>query len=299
MKLNRDKAVRFLEQKVAKPLGLNAREAAARAYDLVNSVMADLLHKVTVERGLDPREYVLFAYGGAAALHAAEFARELEVQKVVVPMTASVHGAFGAISSDVTHEHIITRSMPVPPDLAAVNTIYEELDAKAVEQLRSEGFQESQIETEWSMTLKFRLQVYALDTPLDKKGKLGEVDLERAYRRFEQIYEKKHGEGSAYKDAGMEIVSFRVKGIGKLTKPSYRKFPLQDSDPSKALVGRRPAMFGGQETTTSFYSYDSLNAGSIVKGPSVVLTPITTVVVPPTETARVDEFRNIIIDFGG
>lgn len=298
MKLSYEKAAYFLEQKVAKPLGMRLLETASRAYELVCSQMSDLIHKVTVEKGLDPREYVLFAYGGAASMHAAEFARELQVQKVVVPMTASVHGAFGAVSSDVVHEHIATRQMTVPPDLDTVNEIFDELENRALRQLLEEGHKTHQTRIERSITLKFRLQVYALDTPFDAKGKLSEKDLQDTYRRFEELYEQKHGKGSAYKEAGMEIVSFRLKAIGEVPKPVYRRQETQNSDTRNALMGERTALFRGKNLTTKFYNYNSLNPGNVVEGPSVILTPVTTIVVPPSEVGRMDEYRNIVIEFG-
>jgi N-methylhydantoinase A len=299
MKLNYEKTLKLFDEKISKPLAMKPKDAASRVYDLVNSQMAALLHKVTVERGLDPREYVLFSYGGAAGAHAIEFARELEVKKVIVPMTASVNGAFGAISADVSQENYRTRQMDVPPPLEEVNKIFGELESKALSQLRQEGFSEKNIKFHKSITLKFRLQVYSLDTPLLTKGsKVTEKDLEETYRRFEELYEQKHGKGSAYKEAGMEIVSFRVKAIGEITKPSYRKFEKHDKDPSKALINQRNAYFKGREANTKFYKYDSLKPGNEISGPAVILTPVTTVVLPPKEHGYMDEYKNIIIELG-
>jgi len=299
MKLNLEKTRRIFDEKVSRPLKMKAREAASNVYDLVNSQMAALLHKVTVERGLDPREYTLFSYGGAAAIHAVEFARELDVQKVVVPMTASVHGAFGAVSSDISHEHFTTRQMNVPPDLKEVNEIFGELESRALSQMKEEGFAEKGVKLIKSITMKFRLQVYALDTPLLTTGRdVTEADLQKTYRRFEELYEQRHGKGSAYKEAGMQIVSFRVKASSSITKPAYRKFRMDGEDARSAMIGRREAVFSGRVLPTRFYKYDSLKPGNRVKGPAVVLTPVTTVVVPPTEQAKVDAYRDIVIEIG-
>jgi N-methylhydantoinase A len=296
MKLNVNKTEKILREKIAKPLGLQLEEASARGYELVCSQISDLLHKVTVERGLDPREYVLFAYGGASGMHAVEFSRELNVRKVIIPFTASVHGAFGAASSDVSHEHITTRQMTVPPDISEVNAILEKLEENAISQLVREGFAQNQIRTQRSIALKFRLQVYALETPILKDGKLTEKDMEEVYSRFQEMYEKKHGSGSAYKDAGMEIVSFRLKGIGAVTKPSYQKLELRDENFDEALIGTRQAIFSGTKVNAMYYNFDLLKPGNVVRGPSIILTPVTTIVIPKTETAQMDEYRNVLIE---
>jgi len=299
MKLNSEKTRQIFEKKVSRPLKMGTQEAASSVYKLVNSQMGALLHKVTVERGLDPRDYVLFSFGGAAAIHAVEFARELEVQKVIIPMTASVHGAFGAISSDVSHEHFTTRQMDFPPPMSEVNKIFGDLESAARDQLREEGFPEKRIRISKSVTLKFRLQVYALDTPIVSAGGIiTEAEMEETGRRFAELYEQRHGKGSAYKDAGMQIVSFRVRAVGTITKPTYRKYEVVGDDPGSASIGQRDAVFGGKTVSTKFYKYDALKPGNILKGPAVILTPITTVVIPATEQARIDEYRNIVIDVG-
>ena len=298
MRLNLEKAREQFQKKIAEPLGMEVEKAASSVYKLANAQMADLVRRVTVERGLDPKDYVLFAYGGAAAIHAGVFAPQLGVQKVVVPSTASVNGAFGIVASDVTHEHTLTKHLEVPADEAEVNEIFLGLERKAVEELKGEDFSDTEIRLHRSVGMQFRLQVHEVVTPIPVEGPLTREDLEETYRRFERLYEQKHGKGSAYKEAGMEITSFQLRGVGRLTKPALQAY--QEAGPSSegALIDRRPVSFDGQRHSTGIYRYDSLESGNEISGPAIILTPVTTIVIQPGQRAGVDPYKNIVIHFG-
>src|SRR5262249_52863508 len=142
MRLGKDAAFKAIREKIAKPLGMDIIEAAAGIYRIINSHMSDLIRKATVERGYDPRDFTLFAYGGAAAVHAARYAAELGVKQVVVPLTASVHGAMGLISSDVVYEYGKSDHLLVPGDVDRINANFSQLVGKAIADLRSAGFEE-------------------------------------------------------------------------------------------------------------------------------------------------------------
>jgi N-methylhydantoinase A len=297
MKLDTEKTEAIFRAKVAEPLGLGVEEAASSVYRLVNAQMADLVRKVTVERGLDPRDYVLFSYGGAASIHASAFSPELGVQKVVVPSTASVNGAFGIVTSDVTHEYPVTKHLPVPADENEVNHLFADLEAKALEEMTREGFTEGNIGFHRTMGMRFRLQMHEVITPLPDRGKLTASDLEEAYEKFADLYEQKHGKGSAYKEAGMEIISFQLRAMGKLPKPALRTFEPEGPDPGKAELRRRQVLFDGQAHDTGVYRYDLLACGNEVQGPAIVVTPVTTIVIQPGQTASLDAYKNVIILF--
>jgi N-methylhydantoinase A len=294
MKLDLEKTEALFRQKVAGPLGMEVEEAASAVYRLVNAQMADLVRKVTVERGLDPRDYVLFSYGGAASIHAGAFSPELGVQKIVVPSTASVHGAFGIVTSDVTHEYPVTKHVPVPAAAAEVNDIFTGLEAKALEEMKQEGFAETEVRFQRTAGLRFRLQMHEVITPVPL-GKLSTEDLEAVYRQFTEIYEQKHGKGSAYQEAGMEIISFHLRAVGKLPKPTLRTFEKAGPDSGKALINRRQVFFNGERRETGVYRYDLLDHGNAVDGPAVIVTPVTTIVLQPGQKAVLDMYKNVII----
>ena len=273
---------------------MEVHDAAQAILDVIDARMADLVRKVTVERGLDPRDYVLFSYGGAASIHAGAFSPELGVQKIVVPSTASVHGAFGIVTSDVTHEYPVTKHVPVPAAAAEVNDIFTGLEAKALEEMKQEGFAENEVRFQRTAGLRFRLQMHEVITPVPL-GKLSTQDLEAVYRQFTEIYEQKHGKGSAYQEAGMEIISFHLRAVGKLPKPTLRTFDKAGPDPGKALINRRQVFFNGERRETGVYRYDLLDHGNAVDGPAVIVTPVTTIVLQPGQKAVLDMYKNVII----
>lgn len=294
MRLNRKKTEDLFRQKVADPLGMGVEEAASSVYRLVNAQMADLVRKVTVERGLDPRDYVLFSYGGAASIHAGAFSPELGVEKIVVPATASVNGAFGIVTANVTHEYPVTKHMPVPPDLDEVNRVYADLEESAREEMEREGFAQENIEFHRTVGLRFRLQMHEVITPVPP-GRITEEVLEKVYAEFAELYERKHGKGSAYKEAGMEIISFQLRAVGRLPKTELRMHEETGADPEQALIHRRPVFFDGAKEDTGVYRYDLLTHGHEVTGPAIIVTPVTTIVVQPGQRASLDAYKNVII----
>ena len=139
------KARRLFQEKVAEPLGLELVAAAAAMYKLANSLFYDLLHKTTVQRGLDPRRFALLSFGGTAGMHVGAYGEDLGVSTIVIPYSASVHGAFGLVKSDIAHEDQITRPLRAPFDLGAIEESYALLEARITRQLVAEGFERSQM----------------------------------------------------------------------------------------------------------------------------------------------------------
>ncbi|MGH7907440.1 MAG: hydantoinase/oxoprolinase family protein, partial [Candidatus Binataceae bacterium] len=173
-KLNRAKAFEAFKTKIADPLGMDVMQAAGEVYRLTNSMIYDLLHKLTIERGLDPRSYVMFSYGGTAGMHVTAFAHQLGVNRVIVPHSASVHGAFGLITADVTHEEQLTHPIRMPVDPEQVNSIFSQLAERVTDKLKSEGFSEDDIVLNRAVDLRFRRQVHVVTTPVAAIGLLDE-----------------------------------------------------------------------------------------------------------------------------
>lgn len=294
-KLNRGKALEVFKSKIADPLGMEVVQAAGEVYRLTNSIIYDLLHKLTIERGLDPRSYVMFSYGGTAGMHVTAFARQLGVSRVIIPHSASVHGAFGLMMSDVTHEEQLTRPLRVPADPAQVNAIFSQLAARVTDKLNSEGFGAQDIVLSRAVDLRFRRQVHVVTTPVDGAGALGEKELAEVIAAFEKLYEERFGSGSGYKEAGIEMVNFRLRGVGLLRKPELKAEAERSSDPGAALVEAREVYFGELRgvTRANCYDFEKLIPGNEVHGPAVVWTPITTVVVNPGQRAWCDPYKNL------
>jgi N-methylhydantoinase A len=296
------KAAAVVEEKVAKPLGLPLVEAAARIYRLANSLFFDLLHKTTVQRGLDPRQFALVSFGGTAGMHVCAYGEALGVAQIVVPHSASVHGAFGLITSDIAHEDQITQPLRYPADSASVAAIFDELSGRVTAQLREEGFGDGSISLQRSVDMRYRRQVHILTVPLAAAdGAVTDEVVERTVARFESLYEEKYGKESAYREAGIELVSFRLRGEGIVRKPDFRVEEVGDEVASSAVVATVEAWVdkAGSVQPVPGYDFARLLPGNRLRGPAIVWTPITTLVLAPGQSARVDEHKNVVVKSDG
>ena len=294
------RARRLFEAKVAEPLGLDVVAAAAAMYKLANSLFYDLLHKTTVQRGLDPRRFALFSFGGTAGMHVGAYGEDLGVSTIVIPHSASVHGAFGLVMSDIAHEDQITRPLRAPFDLGAIEQSYALLEERITQQLEAEGFDRSQMRLHRAVDMRYRRQVHIVTSPFVGDD-ISAQALDETIDLFERLYEEKYGPQSAYREAGIELVSFRVRGVGVVSKPELHVEALGEEDPAAALVERVEAWVdkaGGLQEVPG-YDFERLRPGTVVPGPAIVWTPITTLVIPPGQAARLDEHRNLVLSVTG
>lgn len=294
-------AYEVFDEKIATPLGKDVEEAAADIYKLTNSIIADLIREMTVEKGIDPRKFTLVSIGGAAGMHAASYARQLNIPEVLVPYTASVNSALGLLSTDVNHEYIEVEQLTPPFDLEDINDIFDNLEATAKNHLRDEGFDDGQIEIERSINLHYQRQVHELLTPVQAEGPLTESTLADTLDRFEELYEQRYGAGSAYKEGGVEITDFRVRGVGPLSTPDLNQSELSESTVEEAKRGMKEMHFEAADgrINAPLYGFEDLTPGDVIRGPCVILTPVTTIVINPGDIARIDEYQNVRIQIEG
>jgi N-methylhydantoinase A len=301
MKLNKPKTATAVREKIAKPLKMTEVEAAAGIYRIANSHMSDLIRKATVEKGHDPRNFVLFAFGGAAPVHASRYAAELGICQVVIPLTASVHGATGLISSDVVYEYGKSDHAVVPVDPGRVNENFSGLLQRALKDLRAAGFSETDIQVVRSVDMRYRYQVHELNVPFAPgTAAITESGMEDLSALFDDLYEKAFGEGSGYREAGKEILTFRLAAAGLLKRPDIKPERVAKSDGVAALKGERDVYFEENKTfvPTRVYDFNKMEPGAEFGGPAIIETPVTTVVVNPGDRAAMDEYRNIRIHLG-
>jgi N-methylhydantoinase A len=301
MRLAKQQALEALEEKIARPMNITVAEAASGIYRITNSHMSDLIRRATVERGYDPRDFTLFAFGGAAPVHAGRYAAELGIKEIVVPLTASVHGATGLVSSDVIYNYGRSERLSVPADIKHVRESFAGLVERAIASLRAAGFEERQMKIIRSLDMRYRQQVHELNIPFAPgTGMLSEQDLEAIYQRFDEVYELTYGPGAGYREAGKEIMAFRVVAIGELNKPKLKRHPVKAGRGEAALKGERQVYFQEQSdyVPTRVYDYGRLASGNEIFGPSIIETPITTIVVNPNDRAMVDDYLNVRIYLG-
>ncbi|MEY3665851.1 MAG: hypothetical protein RLZZ153_2033, partial [Pseudomonadota bacterium] len=290
---------RAFKQRIADPLGLPVEEAAFGVYRVAAAQITDLIHEITVERGLDPRDFVLHSFGGSCGMLAGMFGAELKVKQIVVPYTASVNCAFGLVSADIAHEYASVQVLPAIGSVDAVNRLFEPLIDQALKQLASEGFSQDRVRLEPSIDLRYSRQVHEVKTPVRSTLPLTEQTLAAVVNDFEALYERKYGKGSAYREAGIEMTQFRLTARGLMDRPELARLPEGGLDSSAAREGSRRIFVEarGGMVEAPIYDFEKLRPGNVVTGPAVIHTPITTIVLQDRQQGRIDGYRNTLIDF--
>jgi N-methylhydantoinase A len=261
--------------------------------------MYDLLHKQTVEKGLDPRQYALFAYGGTAGMHMTSIGPDLGVSEIVIPHTASVQGAFGLVSADVVYADVTSRTVRFSVDPEEINDIFDVLAAKVLRRLTVDNFGRDDVVLQRTVDMRYQRQVHAITTPIKRVGPLTSSDLDDLTARFHALYAERYGDEAGYREAGVELVAFAVRAIVRLERPRLRNDPIEGTSPVAALVENRLAYFGSHGIIDArCYDFDLLRPGNQVEGPAIIWTPITTIVVHPGQNAVCDGRKNVVISWG-
>ncbi len=303
IKLNKKAAEQSIEEKVARPLGITMVEAAAGIRRVSDSQMADLLRKVTLQRGHDPRDFVLFAYGGAGGVHCSAYGSELGAKGIVVPITATVHSAYGAVASDLQYTFDLSDSMRTPPffdvaskylDAARITANFQGLEERALRALRENNISDEDIILKRTVGMRFRRQTHELPVPV-KAGELTAQDVDGLAGTFERLYEDRYGKESGFREAGIELTTFTLNAIGRTPKPKLRQALSQSADASPALNGQREVYFFQAFVVTMVYDGLKTLAGNVIAGPAIIEYPGTTVVIWPGQKGMVDRYLNVEI----
>ncbi len=274
---------------LAEPMGLTPEEAAAGVYEVVNATMAAAVRVVTLERGIDPRDFTLLASGGAAGVHVARLAEEFGIAAVVIPANPGVGSAVGLLASDVVTDHVRTQvidsaSVEASADPGAIEAIYTELEAVAVAEIGAEGFATDEIVLEREIDVRYRHQAHELTVPLHG------CDLAEAAAAFNQLYEELYG---IRQTDPVEFVNYRVRVVGPVTKPDWSTDQVADQPPMP--LAYRPAWFGGQMTDTPVFRRHTLLPGPTIAGPAIIEETSSTVVVPEGWTASADRWLSLVL----
>ena len=270
--------------RVAAALELSRQEAAAGIYRMINLKMADGIRLMTLRRGVDPRKFALLSFGGAAGLHAAEVARELEIKRIIVPTVASVLSAWGMLTSDLRYE-VSRTHYGVGPRITAdeVRALFAELEQQAAGRLRA--WFDGPIAIERSAEMRYGEQIFEIDVSLDGLD-WNAADL---VDRIEDRFHVKHEELYTYASRGQEVVfvNARVAAVGAVARGGQGTAPKSSSG-NCAPRGRRQAFFGGGWREVPVYALDDLEPGHTLSGPAIVEAETTTVLVDSGDRVSVN-----------
>ena len=295
-KLNKAKAQALIKTKIADPLGCDVFKAAKGIIDIVDSRMADLIRKLTVERGFDPRDFVLFAYGGAGSTHVGAYAREVGLRMAVVSPYASVFSALGIASSDIVRVYSNSNPLRSPFDVERINSLFSRLEEQTSQDLARKGLEAGPTSLSRSLDMRFRHQVHQVKVPAPD-GKLSSDDLEEIVQRFVRLYEQSFGQGTAVTEAGVEILTFHVVATTHCAPLELKESAIQGHDPNQALAGTRPVFFDNGFVETPIFEHSQLVPGNRVSGPAIIEGANTTLVLHPGQEVTIDGFRNLLLHF--
>lgn len=289
-----DQAEAAVRERVGAPLGLSTVDAAAAILELVTDKMRSEIQLRLSRRGHDPREFALFAYGGAGPTHAPRLAHSLGIPLVIVPRRPGVNSAFGLLTTDIQGRYARSHIQPLS-ELSAVEIEqqFRDLTGEAIDARTDEGFAPAEIDTDHWIDLRYEGQGYELSIQVDLTDG---VDKEALRERFHQTHEARYGHRG---DEPLEAVTFRVASTVPVEPPAMA--PAQDtirlsSEPPAPKTTRQ--VYDPLDETfheTPIYHREGL-AGSIVTGPAIVEQLDTTILIESQQLARFDEFGNAIIE---
>ncbi|WP_176598168.1 MULTISPECIES: hydantoinase/oxoprolinase family protein [Sphingobium] len=292
--IRKDLAAEAIRRRIAEPLGMSVEEAAAAIHAVQNAQTGDLLRKIVVESGYDPRNFTVYAFGGAGPAHCAAYSAHIGVSNVVVPLgpVASAFSAFGLASSDIVLIREHSDPMTAPFDPRRVQANFALLEEEVMQAMGRQGIELSRVVLHREIDIRYGLQLEEVTTPL-ASGSVTTEALETSVEDFERRYARLFGEGSGFAGAGIHAITFRIRGRGVLeTNPVFEPLPrAASSDPSPAILERRPVCLSSSKgfVDTPIYDYHALLAGHRISGPAVIQVPTTSVVVPDGMVGDIDE----------
>ncbi len=278
--------------KIARALGLDVYQAAQGILDIVNENMFGALRLVTVQKGLDPRDFALVAFGGAGPLHGNAMGMLAGCFPVIVPPTPGVLSALGFLYSDVKNEFAKTYIRNIA-DVQAdeISGIFAGLGRDARKWLQEEGIEEQNQDLRYQVDVRYFRQGYefALDIGPDAltNGGLGELE-----SRFGTIHERLYG---FRLEQPVELVNLRAVGSGRVVKVKFPKFEMGDANPAAAIIEQHRVYFDGSFSSANIYDRSLLTAGNRIAGPAVIVQKDSTTVILPGHVGEVDAYLNILI----
>lgn len=288
-----------IETYIARPLGLSLIAAAEGILRIAATSMSFAVKGVSTERGLDAAAFALIAYGGAGPLHASSIAREIGMQKVIIPRAPGHFCAFGMLFSDLRYDFVRTSLMNLTEaPFEQIEKIYESMFEQGRKALNASGISDSKVHMQRAADMRYVGQEHpvTIDLPLDLFRKR---DREGIKTLFDQVHQVRYGTCAPAERA--EIVSLRAKVTGVMKKPPLEKIAKGGRVPSNiAHRGTRTAYFSelGKAVKTPTFSRSELRAGNQIAGPALVEEYASTTVVLPGDRLRVDEFGNLVLSIG-
>ncbi len=276
VKLDRERMMLWMDK--AKGSIATVEDFAAGIVQVIETSMAKAIRVISVERGYDPRDFTLVAFGGGGPVHACSLAHVLQVPRVLVPALPGALSAVGILLADTKREY--SRTVMLPTD-ESFEGVFAELEGLGMEEFRAENLTGQSFR---SVDLRYKGQGYELNVPFGPE----------MAAQFHDLHQRRYGFSS--ESRALELVNVRVRMVSPAEAFEPLIEPLQEGDGSHALVGTRPVYFNGSFQETRIYNRDLLRPGDTFAGPAIVSEYSSATILPPGDVLRVDGLGNLVIE---
>lgn len=277
---------------LAEKLKSSVKDAARGIVRIANSNMVNALKLVSVNRGYDPRDFTLVAFGGGGAMHAVALGQELNVRKVVVPRGASVFSAWGMMMSDLRRDYFVTQLID-EKDHRSLDALLASTMELAQSEFMREGVSADRISMHPLIRCRYQNQEFAVEVPV-VAAMIGPHEVQRMVSDFHDIYEREY----TYRlDAGVEIIGLHLIASSEVGKLELIRLPTTGAGVETAIKGRRMVDYATEgEYEAVIYDASKLEPGMAFDGPAIIEDPGTTIVIHPDNAVLIDDFGNTHIN---
>jgi len=294
VRLHRDKAYAAIAERIARPLNLSVEDAAYGMLEILNNTMAGAIRAISIERGYDPRDFVLLACGGAGPLHAGRLAELLEMPTVIIPRYSGVLSTLGLLHSDIKNDYVRTMLQRHNAfDLTALNTAYHDLEGQARWWLTDEGIAPAAQSLQRFADLRYANQGYEITVPVPD-GPVTDTTLAQTIMAFHQEHQRLYTYASP--ELAVELVNLRVSASGPARPFALTPLPAAP-DMSLPHAATRAVYFpnAGGFVACPVYEYAALPPGVRLTGPTIITQDLSTIVVQPQHQVHLDRYGNLIM----
>lgn len=304
VKLDREKAIHELTERLAKPLGMDVYEACAGVLDLMHAGLQDHVNDTLLSRGMDPHEFTMIVYGGSGPLHLWGIEKGLKLGGMFTVPWAAAFSAFGIAAAEYYHRYEKSLTCSILPSLSAelkleitrpMNDAWRLLEAQALRELEQEGFAKDKVSFRYGIAARYVGQLFSSWEAPVEHGKVETIeDVQMICNSFEKTYTRIYPTASRFPEAGYLITSVYLEAVVPKIQPRLVAHPLKGKDTSKAAIkGKRPAYWDGHWVESTVWNMELMEPGNRIDGPALIEHPMTTLPVPPGRYAEMDEHMAI------
>ncbi|WP_457551092.1 hydantoinase/oxoprolinase family protein [Desulfobacula sp.] len=299
IKLNKAAAEEAIKRTVADPLKMDLIEAAYGMYHIMNVNMASAIREISVQRGFDPRDFLLICGGGAGPMHAAMISVELDISKILIPKESSILCAAGMLLSDLKHDFVRSfhTLFPLEQDKQQqFSSLITDLKSSGETILSNELISEEKCKFQFSLDLRYIGQYHEVCVPVEFDDIMS-MKFEKMANSFHAEHNRLYGYDLKDEETGMELVNIRMTALGITDKPAFQKEVFAGKEAFEALKGQRPVFIPSKMdfASVNIYDGDKMSYGNTVKGPAIIEQKNTTIFVPSMFEIECDQYGSFMM----